>query len=79
GLGEKEFQLIGDQFDQLAVTMFRGVGYLGRPDLKRRSGDASGLQTKYVPTPDSQLLGTRQMQGGICLDADFVPAELQRR
>lgn len=79
GLGEKEFQLIGDQFDQLAVTMFRGVGYLGRPDLKRRPGDASGLQTKYVPTPDSQLLGTRQMQGGICLDADFVPAELQRR
>ncbi|HAJ55246.1 MAG TPA: alpha-mannosidase, partial [Lactobacillus sp.] len=63
----------------LAVTMFRGVGYLGRPDLKRRPGDASGLQTRYVPTPDSQLLGTRHMRGGICLDATFDPVELQRR
>ena len=79
GLGEKECQIVGEQFDQLAVTMFRGVGYLGRPDLKRRPGDASGLQTRYVPTPDSQLLGTRHMRGGICLDATFDPVELQRR
>lgn len=79
GLGEKEFQVIGEQFNQLAVTMFRGVGYLGRPDLERRPGDASGLQTRYVPTPTSQLLGERHMRGGICLDATFDPAELQHR
>ncbi|QVI34511.1 alpha-mannosidase [Lacticaseibacillus chiayiensis] len=79
GLGEKEFQIVGNHFAQLAVTMFRGVGYLGRPDLNRRPGDASGLQTRYVATPDSQLLGTRHMRGGICLDATFDSAELQRR
>lgn len=79
GLGEKECQLIGQHFEQLAVTMFRGVGYLGRPDLKRRPGDASGLQTRYVPTPDSQLLGRQQLEGGICLDEQFNPAEIQQR
>ena len=79
GLGEKECQLIGQHFEQLAVTMFRSVGYLGRPDLKRRPGDASGLQTRYVPTPDSQLLGRQQLEGGICLDEQFNPAEIQQR
>lgn len=79
GLGEKDFQLVGDQFDQLAITLYRGVGYLGRPDLLRRPSDASGLQTKYVPTPDSQLLGTMTFSGGLCLDATFDPAWLQAR
>lgn len=79
GLGEKDFQIIGEHFNDLAITLFRGVGYLGRPDLKRRPGDASGLQTKYVPTPDSQLLGHRVFKGGICLDPTFSPAVLQAR
>ncbi|AEB06645.1 glycoside hydrolase family 38 [Coriobacterium glomerans PW2] len=78
-LGEKEFELVGDSFDRLAITLLRGVGYLGRPDTLRRPGDASGLQTMAVETPDSQLPGARRMRGGICIDPTFDAAELQRR
>ena len=79
GLGEKDFQVIGQHYDQLAITLLRGVGFLGRPDLIRRPSDASGLQTKYVPTPDSQLLGPMSFKGGICLDEQFDPATIQQR
>ncbi|ETY72679.1 alpha-mannosidase [Lactiplantibacillus fabifermentans T30PCM01] len=79
GLGPKDFQVIGDDFSQLAITLYRGVGYLGRPDLIRRPSDASGLQTKYVPTPDSQLQGPLTFKGGFCLDATYDPASLQAR
>lgn len=79
GLGEKDFQVVGKKFDQLAITLFRSVGFLGRPDLLRRPSDASGLQTKYVPTPDSQLQGPMSFSGGICLDTEFDPVVLQRR
>lgn len=77
GCGEKVGQLIGDHFSELAITMFRSVGYLGRPDLTRRLGDASGLVNRYVETPDSQLLGRREMIGGIRLEAAFDPVVLQ--
>lgn len=79
GLGQKDFEVIGEQFDCLAITMLRGVGFLGRPDTKRRPGDASGLQTKYVPTPDSQLLGNWTFKGAICLDESYKPTILQAR
>ncbi|KRL58592.1 glycoside hydrolase family 38 N-terminal domain-containing protein [Latilactobacillus fuchuensis] len=76
--GMKDFQLIGDQFDQLAITLFRGVGYLGRPDLKRRPSDASGLQTKVVATPDSQLTGQLTFGGALVVTPDFQPTALQQ-
>lgn len=79
GLGPKDFQVIGEHFNQLAITLYRGVGYLGRPDLIRRPSDASGLQTKYVPTPASQLQGPMTFAGGICLDPTYEPASLQAR
>lgn len=77
GLGAKDFELIGDKFQDLAITLFRGVGFLGRPDLKRRLGDASGLTMKYVPTPDSQLRGRLTVTGALRLDAQFDAAALQ--
>lgn len=77
GLGAKEFQVIGDKFDKLAVTILRGVGYLGRPDMKRRPGDASGLQTKYVATPDSQLQGSYEFKGQLVIADTFDPQALQ--
>lgn len=75
--GMREFQAIGDQFDKLAVTLFRGVGFLGRPDLKRRPGDASGLVMKSVATPDSQLMGEQSFQGAIVITHDWDPRQLQ--
>ncbi len=41
----------------LELTLYRSIGWLGKPDLERRPGKASGQEFKYVPTPDSQLLG----------------------
>lgn len=76
GCGEKVGEVIGSDFEQLAITMFRSVGYLGRPDLKRRLGDASGLVNRYVETPDSQLIGKREMTGGIRLEESFNPVAL---
>lgn len=78
GLGEKDFQVTGDSFNKLAITLFRGVGFLGRPDLLRRPSDASGLQTKYVPTPDSQLQGKMTFKGGIVVGKEFDSSQLQR-
>lgn len=78
-LGTKDFQLIDKSFDKLAITLFRGVGFLGRPDLMRRPSDASGLQTKIVSTPDSQLNKELIFEGGLIVEADFNPIELQNK
>ncbi|MHC9532169.1 glycoside hydrolase family 38 N-terminal domain-containing protein [Dellaglioa sp. L3N] len=78
-LGTKDFQLIGEDFNKLAITLFRGVGFLGRPDLMRRPSDASGLQTKVVPTPDSQLNQELTFEGGLVIAAKFNPVELQKQ
>lgn len=75
--GTKDFQVIDGERQQLAITVFRGVGYLGRPDTLRRPGDASGLQTKVVPTPDSQLVGTVVFEGSLVLDEFFDSQKLQ--
>jgi mannosylglycerate hydrolase len=79
GLGEKDFQVIGDKFDSLALTLFRGVGYLGRPDLKRRPGKASGMINKSMATPDSQLLGKMSFAGAVVISKQYNPQRLQEQ
>lgn len=76
--GSKDFQIIGDTFNVLAVTIFRGVGFLGRPDTLRRPGDASGLHMRELPTPDSQLVGKLTFEGSIVLNSVFEPQQLQK-
>ncbi|WP_413538566.1 glycoside hydrolase family 38 C-terminal domain-containing protein [Enterococcus malodoratus] len=75
--GTKDFQVVGEMYDTLAITLFRGVGFLGRPDTLRRPGDASGLQTKVVPTPQSQLIGELVFEGSIVLENLYNPQKLQ--
>ena len=77
--GTKDFQVLDKDQQELAITVFRGVGYLGRPDTKRRPGDASGLQTREVETPDSQLLGDVFFEGNIVIDTDFDAVSLQNQ
>lgn len=77
GKGAKDFQIIGEDFDQLAITIMRGVGYIGRPDMLRRPGDASGLQTTVVETPDSQLIGEFTFEGKLLIDDTFDPNDIQ--
>lgn len=50
----REFEFIGTNFDTIAITLFRGVGFLGKENLYRRPGRPSGIK---MATPDSQLLG----------------------
>lgn len=52
--GIKEYEILED--GKIALTLFRSVSYLGKPDLQRRPGIASGNEFKYVKTPKSRLL-----------------------
>lgn len=49
----REFEIIGENFDTIALTLYRCVGVLGKEELVRRPGRPSGIK---LPTPDSQLL-----------------------
>lgn len=51
----REYQIVGDNLDTIALTLFRSFGYMGRENLLYRPGRASG--EKIVETPDAQLLG----------------------
>ncbi|CAG8999645.1 MAG: Mannosylglycerate hydrolase [Candidatus Celerinatantimonas neptuna] len=62
----------------IALTLFRSVGWLGKPDLQRRPGIASGQQFKYIPTPDSQLLQPLSFKIGLDLSPTFDPAQLMQ-
>ncbi|WP_207694302.1 mannosylglycerate hydrolase [Enterococcus sp. DIV0212c] len=73
--GIKEYQVINNS---LYITLFRGVGFLGRPELLRRPGDASGNQYRYIPTPDSQLLGPLEMELSLMITDDFDPVMIQK-
>ncbi len=49
----REFEVIGEEFDTIAITLFRSVGFLGKEEMLRRPGRPSGIK---LATPDSQLL-----------------------
>ncbi|MFW7432004.1 glycoside hydrolase family 38 C-terminal domain-containing protein [Vagococcus carniphilus] len=76
--GIKEYQIVGDNYDKIALTLFRSVGFLGRPDLIRRPGIASGNEFKYIPTPDSQLQETLTFKFMIQLDGSFNEAKVMK-
>ncbi|AOV97265.1 alpha-mannosidase [Edwardsiella hoshinae] len=52
--GLREFEVIGEQHNTFALTLFRSVGVLGKEDLLLRPGRPSGIK---LPTPDSQMRG----------------------
>ncbi|MBO0453911.1 glycoside hydrolase family 38 C-terminal domain-containing protein [Candidatus Enterococcus murrayae] len=76
--GIKEYQFVGEDFQTIALTLFRSVGYLGRPDLLRRPGIASGNEFKYIPTPDSQLKKKLTFKFALQLDKNYQPAKLSK-
>ncbi|MBZ7264909.1 mannosylglycerate hydrolase [Klebsiella oxytoca] len=53
--GVREYEIIGDNFDTIALTLFRTFGFMGKENLLYRPGRASG--ESVVETPDAQLLG----------------------
>ncbi|WP_289889811.1 glycoside hydrolase family 38 C-terminal domain-containing protein [Virgibacillus pantothenticus] len=72
--GIKEYEVIGSKDKIIALTLFRAVGYLGKPDLGRRPGVASGNQFKYIKTPDSQLQKTLTFKCSIQIKHTFNAA-----
>ncbi|WP_104081257.1 glycoside hydrolase family 38 C-terminal domain-containing protein [Cryobacterium sp. Y11] len=50
--GLREYEVTGADHGELSVTLYRSVGDIGKDDLTRRPGRASGIK---VPAPDSQL------------------------
>ena len=54
--GLREFEVVGEQRDTFALTLFRAVGVLGKENLLLRPGRPSGIK---MPTPDSQMPGNR--------------------
>jgi alpha-mannosidase len=52
--GIKEYEVLKET-GELALTLFRSVGLLGKDDLLWRPGRASGINNKVVYTPDAQL------------------------
>jgi alpha-mannosidase len=52
--GIKEYEVLPET-GELALTLFRSVGLLGRDDLAWRPGRASGINNKVVYTPNAQM------------------------
>ena len=50
----REYEIIGEDTDTLAITLFRSVGVLGKEGLTRRPGRPSGIR---METPDAQMEG----------------------
>jgi len=50
----REFEIVGEESDTIAITLFRSIGFLGKENILRRPGRPSGIK---LPTPDSQMLG----------------------
>lgn len=53
--GVREYEIVGEQFDTLSLTLFRTFGFMGKENLLWRPGRASG--ESIIATPDAQLLG----------------------
>lgn len=51
----REYEIVGKEYSIIAITLFRGVGFLGKEEMLRRPGRPSGIK---LPTPDSQMLGS---------------------
>ncbi|POP44412.1 alpha-mannosidase [Superficieibacter electus] len=55
--GVREYEIVGDSFDTISLTLFRTFGFMGKEKLLYRPGRASG--ETVVATPDAQLSGKR--------------------
>lgn len=73
--GIKEYEVLDKC---IALTLFRGVKYLGKPDLQRRPGIASGNEFQYIETPDSQLLKELRFAFAVSYDTTYDALHVQK-
>lgn len=74
--GIKEYEILNEG---IALTLFRSVKYLGKPDLQRRPGIASGNEFRYIETPDAQLLQTLDFTFAVSYDETYDALQIQKR
>ncbi|UOQ45060.1 alpha-mannosidase [Halobacillus salinarum] len=67
--GLKEYEVLKHE-GQLALTLYRSVGLLGRDDLLWRPGRASGINNKVVTTPDAQMQETMSFEYALSLSGN---------
>lgn len=68
--GVKEYEIIGENFDTIAYTLFRSFPKMGKTDLDDRPGRASG---KEWDTPDAMLLKTMEFEFSLCIPSIRKP------
>mgnify|MGYP000990767032 CR=1 FL=1 len=67
----KEYEFIGNDFSDVAITIFRSYGALGYPDLNRRPGRPSGLDYMVFNTPESQMKKKNKFEIALYFDKEF--------
>ncbi|WNB92652.1 mannosylglycerate hydrolase [Bacillus sp. NEB1478] len=73
----REYEVIGNAFDTIALTQFRSVGVLGKADLLRRPNRPSGIA---LPTPDSQMKGEIKLDFAITThEGDTISGKVPQR
>lgn len=73
--GISEYEIYQGDTSTLAVTLFRGVGMMGKPDLSIRPGRPSGI---VEPTADAQCHGTTTYHYAILPHGQYDEGEIQR-
>jgi mannosylglycerate hydrolase len=74
----KEYEFIGNNYQDIAVTIFRSYGAMGYPDLNRRPGRPSGLDYKIFETKDTQMIGNNCFKLGFTHSKYFDPNQIVR-
>lgn len=73
----REYEIIGENFEKIRLTLFRTFGYMGKENLVYRPGRASG--ETIVKTPDAQLIGDLECDFALYLyESDFDNAKVAK-
>ncbi len=75
--GLREYEIIGENFDTIAITLFRSIGVIGKENLKWRPGRPSGIK---METPDSQMIGKISLDFGIVShNSNYISANIPQK
>ncbi|ECH5524913.1 mannosylglycerate hydrolase [Listeria monocytogenes] len=76
--GVREYEIIGENYDTISLTLFRTFSHMGKTDLLYRPGRASG--ESIVATPDAQLLGEINATFALTLfESSFDEADIAKK
>lgn len=76
--GVREYEIIGENYDTISLTLFRTFSHMGKTDLLYRPGRASG--ESIVATPDAQLLGEVNASFALTLfESSFDEANIAKK